>query len=105
MRRDELHGRTTHRRKFMSAAVLIIDELGFQTLDRSDAHRLFKVISYRYEKGATIITSNKSISQWPDMLAGDKILATADPCDHRHDVNIDGKSFQLKPMEAKAATQ
>ena len=108
MRRDELHGRTTHRRKFMSAAVLIIDELGFQTLDRSDAHRLFKVISYRYEKGATIITSNKSISQWPEMLAGDEILATAildRLLHHCHVVNIDGRSFRLKEMEAKAARQ
>src|SRR5690606_31470556 len=74
MRRDEQNpNRRSHRRKFMNAAVLIIDELGFQTLDRKDAHLLFKVISYRYERGATI-TSNKSISQWPDMLAGDEIL-------------------------------
>lgn len=59
MRRDEQNpNRRSHRRKFMSAAVLIIDELGFQTLDRKDAHLLFKVISYRYERGATIITSN-----------------------------------------------
>ena len=109
LRRDEQNpNRRTHRRKFMSAAVLIIDELGFQTLDRSDAHLLFKVISYRYEKGATIITSNKSISQWPDMLAGDEILATAflDPLLHHCSiVNIDGKSFRLKEMEAKATNQ
>ena len=109
LRRDEQNpNRRTHRRKFMSAAVLIIDELGFQTLDRSDAHLLFKVISYRYEKGATIITSNKSISQWPDMLAGDEILATAildRLLHHCHVVNIDGKSFRLKEMEAKATNQ
>ena len=39
-----------NRRKFMSTAVHIFDELGFQTLDRKDAHLLFKVISYRYER-------------------------------------------------------
>ena len=60
MRRDEANpNRRLHRRKFMSAAVLIIDELGFQALDRKDAHLLFKVISYRYERSSTIITSNK----------------------------------------------
>jgi DNA replication protein DnaC len=109
LRRDEQNpNRRPHRRKFMSAAVLIIDELGFQTLDRSDAHLLFKVISYRYERGATIITSNKSISQWPDMLAGDEILATAildRLLHHCHVVNIDGRSFRLKEMEAQAANR
>ena len=109
MRRDEQNpNRRSHRRKFMSAAVLIIDELGFQTLDRKDAHLLFKVISYRYERGATIITSNKSISQWPDMLAGDEVLATAildRLLHHCHVVNIDGRSFRLKEMEVQAATR
>ena len=57
MRRDEANpNRRLHRRKFMSAAVLIIDELGFQAFDRKDAYLLFKVISYRYERSSTIIT-------------------------------------------------
>src|SRR5690625_4970249 len=51
MRRDEQNpNRKPNRRKFMSTSVLIIDELGFQALDRKDAHHLFKVISHRYEK-------------------------------------------------------
>ena len=109
LRRDEQNpNRKPNRRKFMSTAVLIIDELGFQTLDRKDAHLLFKVISYRYERGATIITSNKSISQWPDMLAGDEILATAildRLLHHCHVVNIDGRSFRLRELEAKATSR
>jgi DNA replication protein DnaC len=103
LRRDD-NGRRAYRRKFMTTAVLVIDELGFQALDRRDAHHLFRVISYRYEKGATIITSNKSISQWPDMLAGDDVLATAildRLLHHCHVVNIDGRSFRLKSIEAQ----
>jgi DNA replication protein DnaC len=103
LRRDD-NGRRAYRRKFMTTAVLVIDELGFQALDRRDAHHLFRVISYRYEKGATIITSNKSISQWPEMLAGDDVLATAildRLLHHCHVVNIDGRSFRLKSMETQ----
>jgi DNA replication protein DnaC len=103
LRRDD-NGRRAYRRKFMTTAVLVIDELGFQALDRRDAHHLFRVISYRYEKGATIITSNKSISQWPEMLAGDDVLATAildRLLQHCHVVNIDSRSFRLKSMEAQ----
>ena len=103
LRRDDNAGRT-HRRKYMTTAVLVIDELGFQALDRRDAHHLFRVISHRYEKGSTIITSNKSITQWPEMLAGDDVLATAildRLLHHCHVVSIDGRSFRLKTMEAQ----
>ena len=103
LRRDEMaESRRLHRRKYMTTAVLIIDELGFQTLDRRDAHLLFKVVSYRYERGSTLITSNKSIRDWPEMLAGDEVLATAilDRLLHYcHVVQIDGRSFRLRAME------
>ena len=109
MRRDDANpNRRLHRRKFMSAAVLIIDELGFQALDRKDAHLLFKVISYRYERSSTIITSNKSISQWPEMLAGDEVLATAildRLLHHSHVLSIDGRSFRLRELEAQVTNR
>ena len=86
----------------MNPSLLIIDELGFQALDRRDAHLLFKVISYRYERGSTVITSNKSIRDWPDMLAGDDALATAildRLLHHCHVVQIDGRSLRLREIE------
>jgi DNA replication protein DnaC len=60
------------------------------------------VISYRYERGSTIITSNKSIREWPEMLAGDDALATAildRILHHCHVLNIDGRSFRLPEIE------
>ncbi|MBD3276992.1 MAG: AAA family ATPase [Candidatus Aegiribacteria sp.] len=96
--------RRSKRRKYMRASVLIIDELGFQAMTREDAHLLFKVLSYRYEKGSTIITSNKSIREWPDMLAGDEVLATAlldRLLHHCNVVNIDGRSFRLRNIEQR----
>ncbi len=108
LRRDESSKRKSRRRRYMSASVLIIDELGFQVLERQDAHLLFKVISYRYERGATIITSNKGIGQWPDMLAGDEVLTTAildRLLHHCHLVKIDGRSFRLKALERQVDNQ
>ena len=103
VRRDEASdGRRLHRRKYMTTALLIVDELGFQSLDRRDAHLLFKIISYRYERGATVITSNKGIRDWPEILAGDEVLATAildRLLHHCHVVQIDGRSFRLRDME------
>lgn len=109
LRRDEASdGRRSRRRKYMNAAVLVIDELGFQALDRRDAHLLFRVVSYRYERGSTLITSNKGIRDWPDMLAGDEVLATAildRLLHHCHVVQIDGRSFRMKEIEKKAAAR
>jgi len=62
LRRDEeSSSRRNRRRKYLSSGVLVIDELGFQTLDRGDAHLLFKVVSARYEKASTIITLSSDI--------------------------------------------
>ena len=106
MRRDESQQRRIGMRKYMTCRVLIIDELGFQSLERADANRLFRVINHRYERGSTIITSNKSIREWPGMLAGDKVLATAilDRLLHRcHVVQIDGASYRLRHLEQQLA--
>jgi len=102
LRRDEhVPGSRAKRRRYMTAKVLIIDELGFQALDRQDAHRLFRLINHRYELGSTIITSNKSIREWPGMLAGDEALASATLdrlLHHCHVLQIDGASYRLREI-------
>jgi len=106
LRRDEENpSRRNRRRKYLSSGVLVIDELGFQSLNRSDAHLLFKVVSARYERASTIITSNKSIREWPEMLAGDEVLTTAildRLLHHCHVVRVDGSSYRLWEMEQRA---
>ena len=86
----------------MNASLLIIDELGFQALDRHNAHLFFKVISQRYERGSVVITSNKGIREWPEILAGDEVLTTAildRLLHHCHVIQIDGRSYRLKHIE------
>ena len=53
------------RRKCMNATLLIVDEVGFEPFPREDANLFFRLISYRYRRGAILITSNKSIRDWP----------------------------------------
>lgn len=103
LRRDDAAGsRRMLSRRYMTAGVLVLDELGFQVLDRHDAHLLFKVVSYRYERASTVITSNKGIRDWPEILAGDEVLATAildRLLHHCHVVQIDGRSFRMRQLE------
>ena len=90
------------RKKYMSTALLMIDEMGFDPMTREEASLFFRLISYRYGRGAIMLTTNKSIRDWTELLAGDEILATAilDRLLHRaHVLNIRGRSYRLRDLE------
>ena len=90
------------RRQYMSTALLLVDELGFEPMTRQEASLFFRLVSYRYGRGAMLITTNKSIRDWTELLAGDEVLATAilDRLLHRsHVLNIKGRSYRLRDLE------
>jgi len=58
------------------AALVIIDEIGFMPVSKTEAHLLFSFISSCYENKSLVITSNKSFDEWGDFL-GDPVVATA----------------------------
>lgn len=47
-----------------ASQLLIIDELGFVPLSKTGAELLFELISQRYERGATLVTSNHPFDEW-----------------------------------------
>ena len=65
------------RKKYFNVACLVVDEVGFEPMSQQDASLFFRLVSYRYRRGSTAITTNKSIKDWPAILAGDEALATA----------------------------
>jgi len=58
------------------ASLVIIDEMGFMPVSKTEAHLLFSFISACYENKSLVITSNKSFDDWADFL-GDQVIATA----------------------------
>src|SRR6188472_1894232 len=44
--------------------LLIVDELGYLPLEPDAAHLFFQLVSRRYETGAMLITSNRSVAEW-----------------------------------------
>ena len=83
---------------YLRPAVLVVDEVGYLPLDRTEANMVFQLVSRRYERGSMIITSNKSFAEWGSVL-GDDVLATAilDRLLHHCDiVAINGPSYRLK---------
>ena len=60
------------------------------------------LVSYRYNRGAMLITTNKSVREWTELLAGDEVLATAildRLLHHSHVLNIRGRSYRLRDLE------
>ena len=77
--------------------VLIIDELGYLPLSRTDANLFFQLVSTRYENGSTILTSNKSYIEWGDFFPDEGIAsAILDRLLHySKTIKIDGQSYRL----------
>jgi DNA replication protein DnaC len=89
-------------KRYLNTALLIVDEVGFRPLDRHEANLFFRLISARYEKGSIVLTSNKHVRDWPEIFAGDEVLATAildRLLHHVHVVHIDGRSYRLRELQ------
>ena len=85
-------------RRYTTASLLVVDEVGYMPLSATEAHLFFQVISQRYQRGSTIITSNRAVAEWGEYLS-DATLAGAllDRFLHRcHVLSLKGDSYRLK---------
>jgi len=84
----------------------VIDELGYLPLPAEAASALFQVVSQRYLKTSIVITTNRGVGSWGEIL-GDTTVAAAmlDRLLHRSVViNLDGESYRLRDHQAAAET-
>jgi DNA replication protein DnaC len=78
--------------------LLIIDELGYLPFEPNAAHLFFQLVSRRYERGAILLTSNRSVGEWGTVF-GDPVVATAildRLLHHSHVITVRGDSYRLK---------
>jgi len=103
LRRDaDLTPSRMRSKKYLAASLLVIDEVGFDPMTRQEASLFFRLVSYRYQRGSILITTNKGIKDWPEVLAGDEVLATAilDRLLHNSYVlDVKGRSYRLRDLE------
>jgi DNA replication protein DnaC len=75
---------------------------------REEASLFFHLVSYRYGRGSILITTNKSVRDWTELLAGDEALTTAIPdrlLHNAHVINIKGRIYPLRDLENALATR
>jgi DNA replication protein DnaC len=84
-------------KRFETPRLLLIDELGYLPLDRRGGELLFQVISKRYERGSTIVTTNITFKEWPRYFGSDATMTSAllDRLLHHVEVVlIEGESYR-----------
>jgi len=80
------------------AQLVILDECGYTPINRAQANKFFTLISDLYERASVIITTNKEIPEWAEMM-GDPVLTTAildRLLHHARCFSFKGESYRLK---------
>jgi DNA replication protein DnaC len=95
----------TYERRFQQLAkvpLLICDDFGLKPLRSPEDEDFHDLIAERYERTATVLTSNLDFSKWGEAFASNKMIgaATLDRLRHgAYRVVLDGDSYRsLKPL-------
>ena len=84
-------------KQIIKQPLLILDDFGLKDLSKNHLDDLYEVISERYERVSTIITSNRDFSEWP-MIFSNPLMGSAamDRLVHKAiKIVIEGKSYRL----------
>ena len=85
-------------RWFCRAALLIVHETGYLPVVQGGGNLFFQLVNARYEKGAMILTCNRSFVEWGEVF-GDPVVATAlldRLLHHAVLIQIEGSSYRLR---------
>lgn len=99
-RENKLDIRIKH---YVSYKLLIIDEIGYLPIDKIGSNLFYQLISKRYEKKSTIITTNMTFDRWSEVF-GNATVANAilDRLVHHSEIiNIKGNSYRMKELKEK----
>ena len=84
--------------KMHRVSLLILDELGFVPFSREGGELLFNLLSERYERKATMLTTNLAFSEWGQVFQDEKLtVALLDRIGHHaHILTTKGNSFRAR---------
>jgi DNA replication protein DnaC len=91
---------------YAGPTLLVIDELGYLLLPADAAAALFQVVFQRHLKTSIVLTTNRGIASWGQVL-GDDMLAAAmlvRLLDRSVVMHLDGDSYRLRSHHVGADT-
>ena len=83
---------------------LIIDEVGYLSYSNRHADLLFEIISRRYEKRATLVTTNRPFGEWNEVFPNAAcVVSLIDRLVHHSEIiAISGESYRMKEAQEQA---
>lgn len=94
-------------RRYAAPDLLVIDEVGYLSYSNRHADLLFELINRRHEKKSTLITTNKSFSEWSEVFPNAScVVAMIDRLVHHAEIfSIKGDSYRRKEAQEHAAAK
>lgn len=91
-------------RFYTGPTLSVIDELGYLSLPGEAASALFQVVSQQYMKTIIVMTTNRGVGSWGEVLSDNPVAAAMlDRLLHRAVVlNLDGDSYRLRDHNARS---
>ncbi len=101
--RDSASALTRRIRKYVSPALLLVDEIGFLSYQPSFGDLFFEVVSQRHETKSMVITTNRPFGEWNQIFPNSTCVgAIVDRLVHKAlIVQIEGKSYRLKEAQER----
>lgn len=100
---DSALRRRLHR--YAKPDLLVVDEIGYLSYSNRHADLLFELVSRRYEARSTVVTTNKTFSEWSEVFPNAAcVVSLVDRLLHNSEViAIEGQSYRLKEAQERAA--
>ncbi len=89
---------TKYMRSLLRNQLIILDEVGYLTLDKTASDHLFQLVSKAYENIALIVTSNLDFSEWGTLFASPSTAAAVLDrlLHHAHVITLRGDSYRIR---------
>jgi len=91
-------------RHYVAPTLLVIDEVGYLSYSTRHADLLFELINRRHEQKSTLITTNKSFSEWAEVFPNAAcVVALIDRLVHNAEIiALKGQSYRRKEAQERA---
>jgi len=85
-------------RHYASPQLLVIDEVGYLSYSNRHADLMFELVSRRYQKTSTMVTTNRPFAEWREIFPNAAcVVSLVDRLLHNAEIiAIEGESYRLK---------
>jgi len=91
-------------RHYARPKLLCIDEIGYLSYDARAADLLFEIVTRRYQRVSTLISTNKPFADWHEIFPNaSSVVTLIDRLTHQAEIiQIEGESYRLKESRDNA---